>query len=209
MPLKLLAYLSLQVGVCVAFSATMLSATATSVVTSAIASDYERFWDTPQQHIAQQKKVQTGSIEGTVRDKNHRAIPGATVTLTDLSTNEVCKKCTAVANADGVFRLIDVPAARYELRVTQEGFDTYSEPSGLLAPGQVIDLEVQLTPTSASPPAAQSSLPQIPLVNQPSPASEARAPQAEAPYPGVIQRVEQPPPAEAPPPARTTSPTNS
>ena len=177
-PLKILAYLSLQVGVCLAFSVTTLSATATN---GAIASDYERSWDTPPQQIAQQKKVQTGSIEGTVRDKNHRAIPGATVTLTDVSTNEACKKCTTVANADGVFRLIDVPAARYELRVMQEGFETYSEPVGQLAPGQVIDLEVQLIPTSAPPPTAQPSLPRIPVVNQPSPASEARAPQAEAP----------------------------
>lgn len=197
-PLKILAYLSLQVGVCLAFSVTTLSATVTN---GAIASDYERSWDTPPQQIAPQKKVQTGSIEGTVRDKNHRAIPGATVALTDLSTNEACKKCTTVANADGVFRLIDVPAARYELRVMQEGFETYSEPVGQLAAGQVIDLEVQLIPTSAPPPTGEPSLPRIPVVNQPSPASEARAPQAEAPYSSVLQRVEQPPPSEVPPSA--------
>ena len=76
--------------------------------------------DTSQQRIPQQKKVQSGAIEGIVRDANGRGFPGATVTLRDLSTSEVCKKCSVMTNAGGVFRFIDVPPASYELTVEQE-----------------------------------------------------------------------------------------
>lgn len=152
--------------------------------------------DTPQQRIAQQKKVQSGAIEGLVRDGNGRPVPGATVTLRDLSTNEPCKKCSVMTNADGVFRFIDVPAARYELKITQEGFEPYSEPTLQLGPGQVVDRDIKLKASAGQAPAGQEQrIPQMPEVKQPgAPQGVPPEPQqpAQPPYPGVIQRTEQP-----------------
>jgi Carboxypeptidase regulatory-like domain len=155
---------------------------------------------TPQQRIAQQKKIQSGAIEGIVRDAAGKPVTGATVTLRDLSTGEPCKKCSVVANADGVFRFIDVPAARYELKVTQEGFEIYTDPAIQLAPGQVLDREIQLTATSGPAPVTPQRVPQMPEVNQPGAQPSQPPPQNQAPYPGVIQRNREEAPAEPPPP---------
>jgi hypothetical protein len=194
-PLKALAYLSLQVGLCVG-----IPGPARGAATTRIEASYEFVSDVPQDRLPPQKKVHTGTIEGIVRDKNRRPIPGATVIVKDLATNEVCKKCTAIANADGVFRLIDIPATRYELKVTQEGFEPSIATSLQLAPGQVVDLDIVLTATSAPSAAAPQRVPQMPEVRQPGPPSEAPAQPAEAPYSGVIQRAEQPPPPQLPSP---------
>ena len=155
---------------------------------------------TPQQRIAQQKKIQSGAIEGVVRDGAGRPIPGSTVTLRDLSTSEVCKKCTVATNANGVFRFIDVPAAKYELKVTQEGYEPYTEASVQLAPGQVLDRDIKLAATSAPSAAGPQRVPQRPEVTQPGAAPERPNQQAEAPYSGVLQRTEQPPEAQPPAP---------
>jgi len=157
----------------------------------------------PQQRIAQRKKAQAGAIEGTVRDATGRPIPGATVTLRDLSTSEICKKCSVVTNGDGVFRFIDVPAAHYELKVAQDGFEPYADADVPLSPGQVIDRDIKLTATAAPAPAGQPGVPQMPEVREPgAPRAENPPPQQppQAPYTGVIQRTDQPAPPEPAPP---------
>jgi hypothetical protein len=154
---------------------------------------------TSQQRIPQQKKVQSGAIEGIVRDANGRGFPGATVTLRDLSTSEVCKKCSVMTNAGGVFRFIDVPPASYELTVEQEGFETYTDQRIQVGPGQLIDRDIKLLPTTPLAPATKQQVPEMPQ-GQPGGIPAATPPQpAEAPYPGLIQRAERPPEPEQPP----------
>jgi Carboxypeptidase regulatory-like domain len=155
---------------------------------------------TQQQGVVQRKKNQFGTIEGIVRSSDGRPVPGVTVTVSDSATNEICKKCTLITNADGVFRFIDIPPGVYELRVTQKGFEAYSRHGVNLSPAEVVDFDIKLTPTSPPGPAPLQVVPQMPEVKQPGPPAEAPPQQAEAPYQGVVQLAEQPPPPQPPAP---------
>jgi Carboxypeptidase regulatory-like domain len=160
---------------------------------------------TAQQRIAQQRPIQTGAIEGTVRDGSDKAVGGASVTLHDLATGEICKKCTAATNADGVFRLIDVPAAGYALKIACEGYEDYNEAEVKVVAGQVIDRAIKMNATSV-PAKTQQKIPEMPQIVVPgAPPTQVTPTPAAPPYPGVMQRIEAPEtptsPAEPLPPA--------
>ena len=126
-----------------------------------------------QQRIAQQKRPQTGAVEGIVRDANGKPIGGGAVLLRDLSSGgRTFKK---IADANGVFRFIDMPPANYELTFEEEGYESHAQAEIRLAAGQVVDREIQINPIAIAakvPPLRQ----QAPLPN---------------PYPGVLQRLEE------------------
>ena len=64
----------------------------------------------------------SGSIEGTVLDSSGGALPGATVTATNLATGVATTRHT---NAAGVFVLSPLPAGAYKFEVTLDGFKTF------------------------------------------------------------------------------------
>ncbi len=59
-----------------------------------------------------------GSVNGTVTDASGGVIPGAAVTLVNLSTNI---KMEAVTNDSGLFRLVNVRPGRYSLTIGMTG----------------------------------------------------------------------------------------
>jgi hypothetical protein len=61
---------------------------------------------------------QTATLTGTVLD-NVGVVPGATVTITNLSTNATAM---AVTNEQGAFRLVSVQPGRYTARISMQGF---------------------------------------------------------------------------------------
>jgi hypothetical protein len=63
----------------------------------------------------------SGTVTGTVTDPTGAFIPGATVTVTDLSTKSTR---TAISNAKGQFVLPDVPPGTYNMTATKTGFST-------------------------------------------------------------------------------------
>jgi Carboxypeptidase regulatory-like domain/TonB dependent receptor len=63
----------------------------------------------------------TSMVQGTVRDPSHAVLPGATVTLRELSTGLVR---TATTDRTGRYVLSLVPAGSYELTVELAGFKT-------------------------------------------------------------------------------------
>ena len=63
-----------------------------------------------------------GSISGTVTDPSGAAIPGATVTATNVDTG---LKQTAVSDGQGFYSLLDLPIGHYELDIVAAGFRTY------------------------------------------------------------------------------------
>jgi hypothetical protein len=127
-----------------------------------------------QQRIAQQKPPQTGAIEGIVRDAAGKPAGGGAVMLRDLAmAGKTIKK---IADANGVFRFIDLPPATYELTIEQQGYESPAQTNIHLVAGQVIDREIEIMPIAA---AAQSQpLQALPLPN---------------PYPGVLQLLEEQP----------------
>jgi outer membrane receptor protein involved in Fe transport len=63
----------------------------------------------------------TGGIIGQVIDASGAAVPGATVTVTHAGTNA---QRTATTDNEGRFSVPNLPAARYQIRVELQGFNT-------------------------------------------------------------------------------------
>lgn len=157
-----------------------------------------------QQRITQQqsKPVQTGAIEGVVSSPDGKGVGAAKITLHNLATGQIIEKTTT---GDGVFRLIDLPAGSYELRIHADDYEDYAEPKIQLAATQVLDRLIHLKPTVTSQ-ANLKHIPEVPQVTVP----EAPAPEVPTPtsptYPGVLSTVglglpSLPPPAPPLPPA--------
>ena len=65
------------------------------------------------------QNVATGAIAGLVTDPQGSAVPGATVKLTEISTNSLT---STITNDAGRFAFPAVPSGTYDLAVTKEGF---------------------------------------------------------------------------------------
>jgi Carboxypeptidase regulatory-like domain len=127
-----------------------------------------------QQRIAQQKPPQTGAVEGIVRDATGKPIGGGTVLLRDLSVGG--KAFKKIADANGVFRFIDVPPANYELIFEEEGYESHAQAAIHLAAGQVIDRNIEIISIAGTGNAQPQPLQLPPPAN---------------PYPGVLERLKE------------------
>lgn len=76
-------------------------------------------------------QTESGRIQGTVTDQSGSAVPGATVTITELATNRIVK---VVTNEEGFFTAASLSPGRYSIEITQANFKTVK---------QEITLEVQ------------------------------------------------------------------
>ena len=81
------------------------------------------------------------SIQGTVTDPTGAVIPGATLTLKNQATNETVVR---TSNSDGIFNFNALPADRFTLAVTREGFKKKLLTDLQLIPEQANALTVQL-----------------------------------------------------------------
>lgn len=73
-------------------------------------------------------QTRTGSIQGTVKDPNGALVPNATVTLSQPVTGY---KQTVQTDAQGSFRIVNVPFNTYTLRAEGVGFQPIDEPIDL------------------------------------------------------------------------------
>src|SRR5271165_935108 len=60
-----------------------------------------------------------GSIAGTVTDPSNSVVPGATVRVTNIGTNQVR---TATTAGNGEFSVADLEPVEYRLEITAQGF---------------------------------------------------------------------------------------
>ena len=86
-------------------------------------------------------QLTTATVTGTVTDASGAAIPGASLTLENLSRGATR---TAVADTAGRFSFDFVQVGTYRLTVSQTGFATGTRSGLELVSGQVIDLPMQL-----------------------------------------------------------------
>src|SRR5438128_1484510 len=85
----------------------------------------------------------SGSLSGTVLDKNQAAIKGATVTATNKATGQTR---TATTNDSGEYKIDLLPAGNYDIKVNASGFaDAASENVELLV-GQTNTLNFTMNP---------------------------------------------------------------
>jgi hypothetical protein len=82
-----------------------------------------------------------GSIVGNVQDASGASIPGATVVITNQGNNETRQ---TVTNTAGAYSFSTVSSGRYDLRVTQEGFQTFSQTNIDVTINSVARVDVRL-----------------------------------------------------------------
>ena len=80
-------------------------------------------------------QTESARIVGNVTDAGGAALPGATITVTDLGTS---RAVTVNADEDGAYSVTNLAPGRYRLEITQSGFKTTR---------QEVTLEVQQVAT--------------------------------------------------------------
>ena len=90
---------------------------------------------------------QTGNILGTIRDKSGAVVPGATVTLTNTSTQFTR---TLQSNASGEYVGSSLPVGAYTITTQKEGFATLERSGVTLTTASSLTLDLELTVGSAS-----------------------------------------------------------
>ena len=115
--------------------------------------------------LPRQASPTTAAVQGIVRDAGAQGIVGATATLTSGAGGPAR---TITADADGVFRFLDLPPGSYSLRIKGDGYENLVRADLRLNAGDIVTLELTLTPISASA-AFASRLPRMPELGPPSP----------------------------------------
>jgi len=96
--------------------------------------------------LAQASKV--GAIlEGTVSDTSGAVIPRTSLSVTNTLTNQTR---SITSNEQGFFRASQLPVATYEVRLVQPGFAPYRRTDITLTLGQTVQLNIILSPASAT-----------------------------------------------------------
>src|SRR5580700_10875464 len=83
----------------------------------------------------------TGSVTGTVTDASGAAVAGATITAKSVDRGI---SYTGVSNDSGIYRIAQLPAGNYDLRVEKTGFQTALYPQFTLTVNQVARFDVEL-----------------------------------------------------------------
>ncbi|HKE60137.1 MAG TPA: carboxypeptidase regulatory-like domain-containing protein [Pyrinomonadaceae bacterium] len=94
---------------------------------------------------SQAQDLDTVTIEGRVVDQNSAIIPGAEIQATLLKTGATR---TVTTDADGRYKLIQLPPGAYILRASCTGFATHEEKSVVSSSGQTLSLNFVLTPAA-------------------------------------------------------------
>jgi hypothetical protein len=110
-----------------------------------------------EQRLPRQTFRKTAAVQGIIRDVSARGIVGATITLTNRDTGATR---AISADADGVFRLVDIAPGSYSLLAQSDGFENLTRQELRLNAGEVVTIELTLTPSSVAA-APASRLPRL------------------------------------------------
>jgi hypothetical protein len=146
-----------------------------------------------QQRIPSQSPQQKSALEGIVHDPTAKPVIAAKILLHNLQSGTDHSTST---NAEGVFRLLDLPPGAYNLKITSEGFEDFSEDALELKPGEPATRDITLTPLPA-PPQSPTGIPEMPQVKSANPPPAPAPPPGK--YPEAIERTETTPGAAVPP----------
>jgi hypothetical protein len=128
---------------------------------------------------------------GVVQDQNGRPVNGVVVSARHRTTN---KTYSAVSNAEGIFRLRDLPGGEYEITATGAGYGPRPPVAITLGAGEARELNIKLE-------LANVPLPAIPARTLPGQPSEGQTDQSPgSPYPGFRTPAMETPSGELAPP---------
>lgn len=83
----------------------------------------------------------TGSIAGSITDTSRAALPGSKVMIRNLATGV---ERSTTANDSGLYAVTALPAGRYSVSITREGFSTFSAPDITLQVDQQVTVNAEL-----------------------------------------------------------------
>ncbi len=112
----------------------------------------------PVRRIPEHSTSAKASLQGRVRDEEDRAVPGVALKIRSLSSGSSFETTT---DAEGIFRLRDVPLDAYELRTVREGYEPLVvEHVQVSAAGLVVlELKIKGLGTTATPTKGASGVP--------------------------------------------------
>jgi hypothetical protein len=90
--------------------------------------------------LAQSQAI-NGTIEGVVQDPTGAALPGVTVTVTQLETGA---RRVLTTSADGSYRALLLPLGSYRVRAELQGFKALEQAGIRLSAGQTLTVDVKL-----------------------------------------------------------------
>src|SRR5215472_13368189 len=83
-------------------------------------------------------QVLYGSIVGDVTDISKAAVPGATVRITNQETNQ---SRVATTNDGGVYSFPTIPGGTYDVTISKQGFQTFTERGVEVAADKVVRVD--------------------------------------------------------------------
>src|SRR3954466_5672906 len=92
-------------------------------------------------------QVAAGEITGIVKDQAGAAVPGATIAVTDVSTN---RRRVVVSSRDGIFTVPSLAPGEYRVEVALTGFKPVRRTGIHLATGEKARIDVELAVGAAS-----------------------------------------------------------
>ena len=99
-----------------------------------------------------------GSIlDGSVTDSSGAVVPGVTITLREISTDQ---SRVLTSDDQGAFRA-ELPVGTYEVRLEQPGFAPYRHTGVILTLGEAVHLDIVLSPASVSQQLTVSAQPSV------------------------------------------------
>lgn len=110
-------------------------------------------------HISSAQQT-TGAITGTVMDPTGAAVPDATVKAVNVATN---LEVSAQTNTNGSYLIPDLPAGRYRLTITKEGFKSETHTEVLVNGARTTTVDTSLQVGSVSSSVEVSA---VPLMNE-------------------------------------------
>ncbi len=105
-----------------------------------------------------QNSATTASIVGSVRNTAGEIVPGASVTLRSVATNQTRQ---TTSESDGTFRITALTVGTYEARVESSGFAPYVNPQLTVLLGQTTTLDIALQSAGVNEVVIVSSKPPI------------------------------------------------